>query len=499
MLGESMAPALGLPPATARVAPGGVLFLCPAHWGIRNVLHTGLAAEVRRRIRPVSILAGSPDSHASWYPDLRRPGEPNASTEPRRHVEDCDWFGELSAPPILAAPRTQTARYALQRASFFRRYGISTDQVCNWWYRRNSGWRSRLSEAAVNLAAVAASRDPLFGWQMAALDRLKRRAWDLGPARRLLQEFQPSLVVATSCVMWVEEPFLMAARELGIVTLGCIQSFDNLTSRSYIPVCDHYAVWNAGMASQLRAYYPERPAEVHVTGTPQFDFHRREDFRWTREATLEHLGLSPGERYLLYAANSFDQTPTEPELVDEFAERCATSPSLRSRRIVVRLHPQDDFTRWDALAGRRPTVRVSRPSGQRWSFSGPEDQARLVNTLRHADVCLNMWSTMSLDAAILDTPVVCVGFARAKGSLEDRFCRLVYEADFYRPIVASGGVRLAHGMDDLVEQTAAYVHDRSRDRAERGLLAMQECGAVDGRATTRLADLIVGLAAARRR
>jgi hypothetical protein len=95
--------------------------------------------------------------------------------------------------------------------------------------------------------------------------------------------------------------------------------------------------------------------------------------------------------------------------------------------------------------------------------------------------------------------VVCVGFARAKGSLEDRFCRLVYEADFYRPIVASGGVRLAHGMDDLVEQTAAYVHDRSRDRAERGLLAMQECGAVDGRATTRLADMIVGLAAARRR
>jgi hypothetical protein len=82
--------------------------------------------------------------------------------------------------------------------------------------------------------------------------------------------------------------------------------------------------------------------------------------------------------------------------------------------------------------------------------------------------------------------------------LEDRFCRLVYEADFYRPIVASGGVRLAHGMDDLVEQTTAYVRDPSRDRAERSLLATQECGAVDGLATTRLADLVVRLATAPR-
>jgi hypothetical protein len=483
---------------TAEVADqlpaGGVLFLCPAHWGIRNVLHAGLAAEIRRHVRPVTVLAGSPDSHASWYPDLRRPGSPRLSMGPARETADCDWYGELVAPPILGAPRTQTAQYALQRASFFRRNGISTDRVCNWWYRRNQGLRGRIYDALIDGAAIAGSRDPLFGWQMAALDRLKRRMWDLEPTRRLLRAQRPSVVVATSCVMWVEEPFLIAARELGIVTLGCIQSFDNLTSRSYIPVCDHYAVWNAGMADQLRRFYPERRAGIHVTGTPQFDFHRRSAFRWTREVTLEHLGLRPDEHYLLYAANSFDQTPTEPALVEEFARRCAESPALRGHRIVVRLHPQDDFARWEGLEQRQPSVRVSRPSRERWSFSGPEDQVRLVSTLAQADVCLNMWSTMSLDAAIVDTPVVCVGFARDPGSLEDRFCHLVYQADFYKPIVASGGVRLAHTMDALVDETARYVEDRSRDRTERAALVAQECGTVDGRAAARLAELVVRLA-----
>jgi hypothetical protein len=51
-------------------------------------------------------------------------------------------------------------------------------------------------------------------------------------------------------------------------------------------------------------------------------------------------------------------------------------------------------------------------------------------------------------------------------------------------------------MDDLVEETAAYVRDRSRDRAERAVLVTQECGPVDGRAASRLAELVVCLATA---
>ena len=488
----------GAPPAAdplvsdAPARKGRALFLCPAHWGVRNVVHSGMLEALEQNLESAAVLAGTPDSHASWYPDLRRPDPASGSTATAGGGEA--WCSELKAPPIRHHPRGQAALYALQRASFFRRYGIATDRVCNWWYRRGVGARGRMWDWAISLGALVGARDAFFPALMSSLDRLKRYTWDLEPARRLLLAMQPDVVVATSCVMWVEEPFLMVARELGIPTLGCIQSFDNLTSRSFVPECDHYAVWNQRMAEQLRTYYPDRNATIHVTGTPQFDFHVRPDFRWSRADTLGALGLSSGEHYLLYAANSFDQTPTEPELVEAFARRCISTPELADRRLLVRLHPQDDFARWEGLAERQPKVVISRPSDRRWSFSGPADQARLVNTIRHADVCLNMWSTMSLDAALLDTPVVCVGFALQQGSLEDRFCHLAYEADFYRPIIASRGVRLAGNMEELVRETVAYVREPSRDRDERRTLATAEGGGTQGNATALIAQVIVSLA-----
>jgi hypothetical protein len=130
-----------------------------------------------------------------------------------------------------------------------------------------------------------------------------------------------------------------------------------------------------------------------------------------------------------------------------------------------------------------------------YSLASPEDQARLVSTLLHADVCLNMWSSMSLDSAAVDTPVVCVAFAAQRGGLEERFYREAYNVEFYRPIAESAGVRLAFNMEQLVAETVAYVSDRSRDRNERARLVAEECGKVDGHAAERIAELIASIVA----
>jgi len=294
--------------------------------------------------------------------------------------------------------------------------------------------------------------------------------------------------------MWIEEPYLFAAKDLGIPTIGCIQSFDNLTTRSSIPFCDNYAVWNQRMRDQLLRFYPDRnPSRVYITGTPQFDFHVRHEYRWSRDITLERLGLHNTDRYILYAANLHYLNPTEPELVEELAHRCAQTPELRTHRIVIRLHPQDNYSRWDRLVGRDPRIVISRPSKRSFNFPSPESQKLLISTLLHADVCANWWSTISLDAATVDTPVVCVAFGGSQDRLTTRFCAEVYDTEFYRPVIESGGVRLAVNMDQLVAELVTYLRDRSRDRAERRRLVAEECGQVDGRAAERIANLIASI------
>jgi len=474
--GEGAAPADSVDPRPAgapRTSP--VVILCPTAWGVRNVAHSGMLPLLSARGVRARVLT--------------------PSVHPRNTTG-----GDSAAPELLptrtAAARGDAALGALLSASFARRHSITTHDVFGPWMRRSLGPAGRLRHAAIDLLSTIGSREPLYSWQRRVVEERLRRATEVAPVIEQLRQMQPALLVSTTCVVRDEYPYLLAAQALEIPTLACILSFDNLSSRGVIPKFSHYAVWNRRMRQQLLRYYPEIDgARVHVTGTPQFDFHRSDAFRWSREATLASLGMAPDQRYLVYAANAALFTPTEPDLVRAFAGRCAELPELRRHRIVVRPHPLDDLARWGGLADPEGRIVVSVP----WEGTGPpveSDQARLVSTLLHADVCLNTASTMSLDAAILDTPVVCVGFAAAHGTLEDRFLLKAHYTEHYRPIVESGGVSLATSMEQLVHEVSAYVRDRSRGRAQRVRLVAEECGPVDGRAAERLAALIAQLAGA---
>ncbi len=459
------------PPLGGRAGRSGpsAVILCPAGWGLRNFVHAGIVTELGRRgIRPHVLMP-----------------------EPYLGSALGDWGAvaagaELLSVPVIRSRRGHAALNALLRASFARRHRISTYRILSRWTPRTEKPWPMARDAVIELLSLPGSRQPFYGWQVRNWERRFRKSRDLGRVTRQLQDLQPSVVVSTNCQMSDELPYLLAARDLGVPTLGCIQSFDNLSSRSVLPVFDAYALWNNRMRRQLLDYYPDRdPATAHITGTPQFDFHVRADCRWSRETTLRQLGLRPGDRYVLWAANYRLHTPDEPEQIHALALRCATTPELREHRIVVRPHPVDDRDRWRHIEQDARVV-VSWPWEGSCGLPGPSDQRRLVSTLLHADVCVNMASTMSLDAAVLGTPVVCIAFG-------DRYAR-AYGTEHFRPIAASGGVRLAHDMGELVAEIVAYVRDRSRDEPGRQRLVVSECGRVDGRSAERVAALIAAIA-----
>lgn len=94
---------------------------------------------------------------------------------------------------------------------------------------------------------------------------------------QLFREVKPDLVYNASHIHGVNGGgiAIRVAREMGIRTAGFLFSWDNLTSRSRIfEPYHHFLVWNGLIGDHLRRLYPYlRPGQLHVTGTPQFDFH----------------------------------------------------------------------------------------------------------------------------------------------------------------------------------------------------------------------------------
>jgi len=132
-----------------------------------------------------------------------------------------------------------------------------------------------------------------------------------------------------------------------------------------------------------------------------------------------------------------------------------------------------------------------------WSrvFPLPDDLQFLCNLTYHADLNVNMASTMTLDFAIRDKPVVNVAFDHAS---PPRFpgghWGHYYQFDHYRPVVALGAARVARSPADLATHVNAYLADPSLDREGRRRLLELEVGQPIGQATERIAEVLAAIA-----
>jgi len=452
-------------------------------WGVRNVVASGLAARLRESGLRVTLLL------------------PKFSDEQKRGLEQENF----SVQPLLSAAQRQAVGgraflNGICRAAFHHGNRISTGRIFKRWRQRNWTFRQRARACVIESLAWLAQPRPVQDWLLRLDSCMYRRTMDLEPFRKQLQELSPSLLVSTAYVVGSEYPYLLAASGLGIPICVMILSFDNLTSRGRLCTAGlpcRYLLWNDRMAKEIMAFYPGISRDIlSVTGTPQFDFHRRADCRWTREVTLGRLGLPRGARYILYAANHHTFTPTEPSMVAELSQRLRAHASLSDLWVVVRRHPMDDAGRWGCMAQTDLKVRLaptwmSQMESDGWAFLTVEDQGLLVSSLLHAEACLNVASTMSLDAAVLDRPVIGVAFAFVAGSDEDRAYGEFFQTAHYAPLVRSGGLRLARNWGELLALLERAVEHPEEGREARSRMVARECGMVDGQATTRISEEIL--------
>jgi len=313
----------------------------------------------------------------------------------------------------------------------------------------------------------------------------------------LIRETHPVAGLSTSCVVEWERPLFEAMQAAGIPTLAHILSFDNLTSRGYIPIrgYDRFLAWSQPMTDELCRFYGADPSRVSITGTPQFDFHVAPEFRWSRTTTTAKLGLDESKPYFVYCANHQAITPTEPVLVDMLLARAACEPLLHQYQWVVRLHPMDCYGRWESLRNRHPEVRWELPwqhddTMAHWAIPTRDDVARLGNTLRFAAAVVNVASTIALDAAIVDTPIVAVGCHPGADPVEGRFYHDAHWSHHYRPISESGAAPVGTSLDEVVALILEAVTDRQGRQQARQRLVREICGPVDGASASRIADAI---------
>jgi hypothetical protein len=99
-------------------------------------------------------------------------------------------------------------------------------------------------------------------------------------------------------------------------------------------------------------------------------------------------------------------------------------------------------------------------------------------------------STIGVEAAIFDTPVVDVAFDGESPVEPAKSVRRYYRFTHYANVMKRGAQRIAETPDALVGHVASYLLDPSLDREGRRLVVQDQVQFTDGKSSDRIARFV---------
>ena len=303
---------------------------------------------------------------------------------------------------------------------------------------------------------------------------------------------------------WYEGSFAREAKQLGIPVFGAITNYDNLVNmgyRGYDPVC--LAVWSKQMADEAVKLHKIPAGKIEITGPMQYDRFLK-PLPQSREQFLKSIGLNPKLKTILFAGSSnishyFEIYKVLVELKDQIWDE--------PFNLIVRPHPHvskllgtpiwhgtEKLYRqagiYISMAGHVEST-ADRVEEFKEDFSFDEEPDELTYLLHYSDLMINVFSTVSLEAAICDLPVIHLAFDTYTYGL--RYANttnfLQRQTHNRRPLRLAAS-KVAKDEEELIMYIRRYLENPDLEKEERRVYALAECGVLDGKASSRVVEMI---------
>jgi len=407
-----------------------------------------------------------------------------------------------------------------------RKYSQTVSPTQQWWlsFLRRVGSSGQINVEAmtshvrqVEVEAVGKRRLVMpFAKAYIGLLRRSRRArqWLVAQQMRfvpalyadLFEKYNPELVVASTPGWRLDRYLLREAAARGVPTAAVVVGWDNPSSYSLpgAPV-DWITCWSDIQKEELVLGSDWDPQRVNVGGIPSYDGYRKKQWLMDREAYFKLHGLEPDRKLLGYACSFITFSPNY-QNVEALAKLVSGDELAEPSQLLIRLHPNHfmdnplfagERARIQKLADELPHVHLVEPvplGGELGYYSG-EDMPEKTSMMAYSDVFLTVYSTMVVEAAIHETPIVSVCIDNPGGwNQPGKFSLALTEIGnwpTHQRFRLSGAGLEAQDYATLKEAVNHYLRDPHADLEKCRKFIQDECTFTDGSAGQRTAEYLL--------
>ncbi len=324
----------------------------------------------------------------------------------------------------------------------------------------------------------------------------------------LFEKYRPDWVIARTPGWRQDRYILREAAKRGIPNAAVLVGWDNSSSYnlSGAPV-ERIVCWSEIQKEELVLGSDWYPEDVFVGGIPSYDGYFKREWLIPRDEYFSLHSLDPKRKLLAYACSFETLHPNSPNMLtlidlvnnDRFSEPC---------QLLIRFHP-NHFRKDTRFEGEKNRIAeytrgmqhihlvepVSLGAGLA-HYSG-EDMPEKASMMAWSDVFLTVYSTMVVETAIHDRPIVSMtintpGGWNIKGVYSPPLTS-IGDWPTHKRFRESGAGRVAETAEQVREFVDYYLKNPSADSEERRRFVQDECTFTDGSAGRRTGEYILSL------
>ena len=276
----------------------------------------------------------------------------------------------------------------------------------------------------------------------------------------------------------IDKSILKICKDCNTPVSVFVHSWDNLAGRGFFSERpDNLLVWNDTMKKQAQILHNIPEKNIYVVGVPQFWFYKQLENKVNKAFFFRHY-IKEKKKTITYTCCASRVFPDE----DLFIEKLINFIKKNKFNLILRLHTTERIKFYKKKFSNIDNVVIDTPGGL---FAASEvnnlndtkiEILRFLSLMKYSNVVINLASTITLDAIIFDTPVVCPAFNIKKIKKRQwNEAKEWYKSTHFKYIVESKSIRVAKNMKELKKYILMYLKNKKTDSINRKKLSKEFC------------------------